>query len=311
VQGTAKVSFEVFICHKKSSGGNLAEGLREALFDIGKIKAFVASKDLPNLVEYSTKWREFRNQAIHGCQIFVMLVTYGFENSPEIIEEIKLARQDARSRLFVVFRWKQRNHDISVNLGDEVLPLQQYNQLPFSDLGELVNSFFDNYPRLEKESINELPLEIPKGRKADSKPNPTPLINYKITQSIQNTDLKRSLPDVGFNIRNWNSYPLKAKVQARVILAGNNLGLIKGSKRMGKYLGYYDGETTWNLNPYIQFFGHFSLPVEFSKKPDESLTIEIKVSLENLDGRKFEYLPVCWTYDKVTNDWFYEPTGDC
>ena len=123
--------------------------------------------------------------------------------------------------------------------------------------------------------------------------------------------MKRSLPDVGFNIRNWNSYPLKAKVEARVILAGVDIGFIKGSERMGKYLGYYDGKTTWNLNPYMQVFGHFTLPEEFSKKPTESLTIEVKVVLEDLTGQKFEYLPVCWTYDKKTYDWFYEPTGDC
>jgi hypothetical protein len=310
VRGIVKVSFEVFICHKKSSGGTYAENLKDALWDIGQIKAFVASKDLPNWVEYSAKWREFRNKAILGCQTFLMLVTYGFETSPEIIDEIKLARTNTQAN-FMVFRWKSRDHNILVNLGDEVLPLQKYNQLPFSDLGELVNGFFDKYPRLETKRTNELPLETPKDTVIKAKENETPLVNYKITQSIQNTNIKRRLPDVGFNITNWNSYPLKAKVQARVILAGNDLGLIKGSERMGKYLGYYDGETTWNLNPYIHFFGHFSLPAEYSRNPDNSLTIEVKVSLEDLKGQKFEYLPVCWTYDKDSNDWFYEPTGDC
>ena len=303
------MSFEVFICYKKLTGTELAEGLKEALWEIGKIKAFVASKDIPTEAEYSKEWKAVRNQAILECRTFVMLVTYGFENSPEIIEEIKLARHTPE-RKYMVFRWKKRDHDISVNLGNEVLPLQKFNQMPFSNLGELNNYFFDNYPTLQKEYMNELPLETPQNNK-DLKPNLTPLVHYQITQSIQNTTLKRQLPDVGFNIRNWNSYPLKAKVVAKVILAGVDLGPIKGSTRMGKYLGYYDGKTTWNLNPYIQFFGHFGLPEEFSKKPTESLTIEVKVSLEDLNGQKFEYLPVCWTYDKVTKDWFYEPTGDC
>ena len=298
----------MFICHKTLTADYLAEGLREALSE-EKIKAFVANKDIPTKFKHTEKWSEFRNQAIFGCQAFVMLVTWGFENSKEIIEELKLARQHGRD--LMVFRWKKRKPDISINLDNEVLHLQEYQQIPFSNLGELVNSFFDNYPKLEKERMNELPVKIPRNIKRDIKPNITPLIHYQITQSIRNTNLKRSLPDVGFNIRNWNSYPLKAKIQAKVILAGVDLGLIKGSKRMGKYLGYYDGRTTWNLNPYIQFFGHFSLPEEFSKKPNESLTIEVKVSLEDLNGQKFEYLPVCWTYMKDNNDWFYEPTGDC
>jgi hypothetical protein len=304
------MSFEVFICYKKLTGTELAEGLKEALWEIGKINAFVASKDIPTKAEYSKEWKAVRNKAIFECRTFVMLVTYGFENSPEIIEEIKLARQNAEIK-YMVFRWKKRDHDISVKLGsDEVLHLQKFNQIPFSNLGELNNYFFDNYPTLEKESINELPLETPRNEKTDLKPNRTPLIHYQITQSIQNTNLKRLLPDVGFNIRNWNSYPLKAKVKARVILSGKDIGLVKGSKRMGKYLGYYDGKTTWNLNPYIQFFGHFNVH-EYSKRTDDSLTIEVTVSLEDLKGEKFEYLPICWTYDKKINDWFYEPTSDC
>jgi len=302
------MSFEVFICHKTLSADYLAEGLREALLE-RDIKAFVANKDIPTKYRHTEKWSEFRNQAILGCQTFVMLVTWNFENSQEITEEIKLARQYGRE--LMIFRWKKRKPDISINLDGEVLHLQEYQQIPFSNLGELVNSFFDNYTKLEKERMSELPIKIRRNVKREAKPDVTPLIYYQITQSIRNTNLKRSLPDVGFNIRNWNSYPLKAKVQARVILAGVDLGLVKGSRRMGKYLGYYDGRTTWNLNPYIQFFGHFSLPQEFSKKPNESLTIEVKVAVEDLNGQKFEYLPVCWTYMKDINDWFYEPTGDC
>jgi hypothetical protein len=310
------MSFEVFICYKKSTGGTLAENLRDALKEKG-IKAFVAHKDIPTKYKFPEEWNERRNQAIRECKTFVMIVTWLFEDSPEIIKEINLVKQ-YKEKDVMVFRRKQQSHDISIDLGNDVLvALKDKEQIPFDDSADLINLFLDNYPRLEKQTINELPLNTPLDKQTvekqpdSSHTKVTPLIHYQITQSIQNTNLKRLLPDVGFNIRNWNSYPLKATVQAKVILAGNDLGLIKGSKRMGKYLGYYDGKTTWNLNPYIQFFGHFSLPEEYSKKPDDRLTIEVKVSLEDLNGQKFEYLPVCWTYMKDTKDWFYEPTGDC
>jgi hypothetical protein len=323
-----KMSFEVFICYKELTGAKLAENLREALME-RKIKAFVAHKDIPTKTKYSVEWCEIRNRAIQESQTFVMLVTWLFEDSQPIIEEINLAKK-YEEKDFMIFRRKQQSNDISMDLGNDVmLHLKNKQQIPFEDSGDLINLFLDEYAKHEKKSlfeiskneqtenksINESPLEISRNEQTDKKEelpsNQTPLIHYQITQSIQNTILKRSLPDVGFNIRNWNSYPLKAKVEARVILDGVNLGLIKGSERMGKYLGYYDGKTEWNLNPYMQVFGHFTLHEEFSKKPNESLSIEVKVTLEDLNGQKFEYLPVCWTYMKDTNDWFYEPTGDC
>jgi hypothetical protein len=311
------MSYEVFVCYKKSSGGNYAGDFKDAIFDIEGITLFVAHKDLPHLAPYSAEWREIRDKAIRECRVFLMLVTYGFEKSPEVIEEIKLASKYEANKLFVVCRWKNRIHDISVKIGDATLPLQRYTQIPFSNLDELVNSFLDSYhlqfdrnPKLVRERTDESRAET-KSNEAELKPSPTPLVSYHITQSLYNTELKRPLPDVGFTIRNWNQYPLRALIEAKVILGGKDLGLVKGCMRMGKYLGYYDGKTVWNLNPYQSVFGHFSLPEECSKKLHEGLTIEVKVSLEDLSGHRFEYLPVCWTYDKDSKDWFYEPTSDC
>lgn len=312
------MSCNVFVCYKKSSGGNFAGEFKDAIFDIEGIRLFVAHKDLPNLAPYSTEWRKIRDSAICECQVFLMLVTYGFEKSPEIIEEIKLASKCEANKLFVVCRWKQRSHDILVELGDATLPLQRYTQIPFGNLDELVNLFLDSYhlqfdtnPKIAKEQADESHLINIKSTEAELKSSQTPIVNYHLTQSLLNTNLKRLLPDVGFSIRNWNQYPLRTLIKARIILGGKDLGLVKGSMRMGKYLGYYDGKTTWNLNPYQFVFGHFSLPEECLERLDEGLTIEVKVSLEDLNGHSFEYLPVCWTYDIRSKDWFYEPTGDC
>jgi hypothetical protein len=310
------MSFEVFICYKELTGGPFAEKLREGLKEYG-IKAFVAHMDIPAKYKFHEEWNEIRDQAIRECKTFVMIVTWLFESSPEIINEINLVKQ-YKDKDIMVFRRKQQSHDISIDLGNDILlALKNKEQIPFYDSADLINLFLDKYPRHEKQNIDKLTSNIPTNKEIVEKQpesaitKTTPLIHYEITQSIQNTIHKRSLPDVGFNIRNWNSHPLKAKVQARVILGGGDLGLIKGNKRMGKYLGYYDGKTPWNLNPYIQVFGHFTLPPEYSERPNDSLTIEVTVSLEDLNGEKFEYLPVCWTYDKEINDWFYEPTSDC
>jgi hypothetical protein len=82
--------------------------------------------------------------------------------------------------------------------------------------------------------------------------------------------------------------------------------VIKGEYRGKKCMGYYDGETPWNLNPYSLFFGHFSIPRECVNSR-EILTIEVSTAFENIDGKGFKYLPVAWTYMRDKNQWFYEP----
>ena len=138
-----------------------------------------------------------------------------------------------------------------------------------------------------------------------------PIVHFKITQAVQNNPMiKRNIPNVGFNIRSWNDSPIKAKVKARVFLGDKDLGLIKGSRRSGKYMGYYDGKTLWNLNPYQVVFGNFNVP-EICVNTDEDLRIEIRVTLLDIKGQEHELLPVSWTFMRNKNAWFFEPTGDC
>jgi hypothetical protein len=71
-------------------------------------------------------------------------------------------------------------------------------------------------------------------------------------------------------------------------------------------MGYYNGQTAWNLNPYSIVFGHFSIPQECATSK-ETLTIEVRVSLEDQNGQVLEYLPVGFTFIREKNTWFYEP----
>jgi len=138
-----------------------------------------------------------------------------------------------------------------------------------------------------------------------------PLVHFNITQAVQNNPMiKRRLPNVGFNIRNSSDSPVRAKVKARVFLGSRDLGLVEGSQRGGKYMGYYDGKILWNLNPYTIFFGNFSVP-KICAETDENLRIEVSVTLIDIDGQEHKLLPVSWTFMRDKNDWFLEPAGDC
>jgi len=132
---------------------------------------------------------------------------------------------------------------------------------------------------------------------------PIPKIGFKITQQRANHHHhKRELPIVGFNMfPNPNDYPIRVKVEARIILGGRNLGLIRDRK------GYYSGETEWNLNPGDAVLnGSFSVPKEAVNSVEE-LTIEIRATIIDPSEKEHRLLPRSWTYMRKKNTWYYEP----
>jgi hypothetical protein len=302
--------FEVFICYKRYSADDFAKRLKEALGDYG-ISAFVDFVDIPKKYEFTAKWWESRDQAVRDCETFAMIVTVGFEKSQEIIKEIRLAREDEK-KTYMCFRYSGLKPELIMNLGDESVNAKDWEQIEFTEAGELVRKFFDHYHKgeeiptkagkvSEEKAIHAMKPTLP------SQTKPSPIVHFEITQAVGGTTIQRRFPDVGFNIRNWSDKPIRAFVKARVLLGEKDLGLIEGGFRAGKYIGYYDGKTPWNLNPYNIFFGHFTVPHE-AVVCRETLTIEVSVSVRDLEGNEFVYLPVGWTYIRDKNQWFAEPT---
>ncbi len=97
-----------------------------------------------------------------------------------------------------------------------------------------------------------------------------------------------------------DSLPVKAKVEAKTILGGKDLGLIKDR------IGYYSGKAEWNLNPRTSIFGHFSVPRQCVDST-EDLKIEVRITIVDQYGREHKYLPHCWTYVRESNNWYLEP----
>jgi hypothetical protein len=303
------MKYEVFICYKNYSADDLSIRLREALLDNG-IDAFVDRLDIPTRYQAQEKWERYRDEAICNCDTFLMIVTVGFGSSPQIIKEIKLAGENHKD--IMCFRWSKLKPELMINLGDRILNTKDIQQIEFCTSADLVRQFFDYYERPKAKSqqnsqIASVTHSQEKAKEISSTVEISRPVSYEITQSIGNTSAQRVLPDVGFNIQNWSEDCLKAWVKVRVLLGGRDLGLIKGSKRNEKYLGYYNGETVWNLNPYYGVFGHFTLPHECVDS-SENLTLIVNTTFETTSGRKIEYLPIAWTYDRKTNSWFIEPT---
>ena len=297
----------VFICYKQRTAKDYAVFLKEGLEE-QSITAFLDIVDIPKKFKGTDKWWECRDQAIIDCNIFLMIVTRGFEKSPEVQKEMKLALEEDKD--FMCFRRRVLPTDVSIKyLQKKQINLGDYQQIPFDNPEDLLRKVLDNLIR-PKQKIAKEPSAAIKKATAEEKRR-FPIVHFNITQAIQNNPrIRRPLPDVGFDMRSWNDSPIKARVKAKVFLGKEDLGLVKGYQRAGKYIGYYNGKTLWNLNPYQVVFGHFHVP-KICATSNEILRIEVEVALIESDGREHRLLPVGWTFMRSKNAWFFEPTGDC
>lgn len=236
-----------------------------------------------------------------------MIVTRGFEKSPEIYKEITLELNERKE--FMCLRRRKLPLDITISLPEKPINLRDYEQIPFETKEDFLRNVLDNIVDTKPEKTQRISSSI--GKLPEEEKIRFPLVHFNITQVVQNNrKIKRSLPNISFNMRSWNDYPIRAKVKARVFLDNKDLGLVKGSRRGGKYMGYYDGNLLWNLNPYSMIFGNFNVPNQCITT-NENLRIEVTVTLVGIDGTDYDLLPVSWTFMRDRNEWFFEPTGDC
>ncbi|MHA2112318.1 MAG: hypothetical protein ACW98W_12620 [Candidatus Hodarchaeales archaeon] len=130
-----------------------------------------------------------------------------------------------------------------------------------------------------------------------------PPTNFVITQIIGNDPNRlRDLPNVGFNISHLGDYPpVHAKISARVYLGMQDLDLVQAG-------GYYSGETIWNLNPRLTFYGNFNIPLECVNST-ERLEIEVNVTIIDPYEREHDLLPLCFRHVRDRNRWYLDPTS--
>jgi len=123
-------------------------------------------------------------------------------------------------------------------------------------------------------------------------------IKFEITQK-KSDGTKRTIPSVGFNIRNNADCALKVRVFAEVLLDGKFLGYPSA------WSGHYTGKRIWNLNAGSGLVdGNFKIPLAKIEK-NQQLLVKVTVKVVNKD---FESpLPMGWVYMVDQNDWYYEP----
>ncbi len=165
--------FEVFICHKKSSGKDFAEHLKAGLEELG-YHAFLDSKDIPKTTDGKEEWITIRDQALKESKTFILIITPGFELSQEVKNELKLARTIGNKQ-FIYFRHRDLGRKIIVNLENEKVDLGRQEQVSFETKEELLrlahNILLKNSPS-QASSQTEISKQttVPSSLTANAKP---------------------------------------------------------------------------------------------------------------------------------------------
>jgi hypothetical protein len=128
--------FEIFICHKKSSGKDFAEHLKAGLEELG-YHSFLDSKDIPKITDGKEEWIEIRDQALRESKTFILIITPGFDLSQEVKNELTLARA-VGNKSFLYFRHRDLGRKIIVDLKNEKVDLGRQEQVSFETKEELL-----------------------------------------------------------------------------------------------------------------------------------------------------------------------------
>jgi hypothetical protein len=128
--------FDIFLCHKKSSGKDFADHLKAGLEELG-YHTFLDSKDIPKMVDGKEEWIQIRDQAIADCNTFILLITPGFDLSPEVLKELRIARECAGKK-FIYFRHRDLARKIILDLDGQKVDLGRQEQVSFESKEELL-----------------------------------------------------------------------------------------------------------------------------------------------------------------------------
>jgi hypothetical protein len=156
--------FDIFLCHKKSSGKDFADHLKAGLEELG-YHTFLDSKDIPKVVDGAEEWIEIRDRALTESKVFILLITPGFNLSPEVLKEIKLARE-AEDKKYIYFRHRDLARNIVLDLEGEIVNLGRQEQVSFENKEELLrlanaillknkNLLFNSPQQVERDHISK------------------------------------------------------------------------------------------------------------------------------------------------------------
>jgi hypothetical protein len=146
--------FDVFICHKKSSGLDYAKHLKAGLEELG-LHSFLDSDDIPVKVDGKQEWATIRDQAIKESTTFILIITPGFDLSAEVRKELCLARKTGKQ--FIYFRHRDLARKIILDLDIVQIDLGKQQQVSFENKEELLRHAYRILVKNKEQPISKEP----------------------------------------------------------------------------------------------------------------------------------------------------------
>jgi len=138
-----QVQHKIFIAYYRMTAGDyarhLAEGLTDFYFD-----AFLDVVSIPDtIINYSDSWHEIRDEALRTSELFILIMTRGFEKADEVLYEMQLS--DANNVEKLLMKRKRLGYtDLKVKFenGDEY-DLSKCPILSFTTQEDLLRQVLD------------------------------------------------------------------------------------------------------------------------------------------------------------------------
>ena len=133
----------IFICYETTTGLVYAKNLREAL-SIMHMSAFMAKED----IKKGEQPQGIIDEAITGCEYFLVIITYPALNSKEVKREITLA--ESFNKVIIPCKWK----NVDRSLLSELPVISELQQIDFENKEELADEVISEI--IERETIKAI-----------------------------------------------------------------------------------------------------------------------------------------------------------
>lgn len=139
--------FDIFIAYYRMTGADYAEHLKIGLGQFG-IKSFLDIYDIPKVIlDYSEEWRTHRDNALINSNVFLLIMTKGFEKRKEILTEIKLSNEYNIQK--ILYKQKLLRYDeLNITIDGENIDLSKCPVHKFDTKEDLLRKIIDIYEEL-------------------------------------------------------------------------------------------------------------------------------------------------------------------
>jgi hypothetical protein len=214
-----------------------------------------------------------------------------FEENSKLLEKLLLEQEGRRltSRLLFNDVYKKARAKI-----DHAGHLHKPSSRECTYIIDETVDFIDELFKVSNDATSIIP--------STGKWNPLPVIKF----NIMGIQLKRKLPQIGWELINHSPYQLKIRIEVHPWLGKKDLfSLIKDP--------HINGEKSYNAEPNNPVWGNgtFTLPGECVDNKEE-LVIEIRSFVTDVNEPKkgeHKMLPSVWKYVRNGDYWYYYPQG--